>query len=61
MLKDCDAIDFCEILKLKMQEGMDTFIPKQSALWMTHRAFNAKNKKYFYLKKIKKASYMLII
>ena len=45
-----------------MQEGMDKFIPKinpkQSAgyvtnkpLSMTHRAFKAKNKKYFYWKK----------
>ena len=68
VLKDCDAIDFWEILKSKMQEGMDTFISKQSAgyvtikpLWMIHRAFSATNKKYFYWKKIKKASYMLII
>ena len=37
---------------------MDKFIPKQSAgyfinepLWMTHRAFKAKNKKYFYWEK----------
>ena len=41
-----------------MQEGMDKFIPKQSAsyvtnkpLWMTQRAFKAKNNKYFYWKK----------
>ena len=51
-----------------MQEGMDKFIPKQSAvyvtntpLWMTHRAFKAKNKKYYYWKNIKKVSYMLIM
>ena len=42
---------------------MDKFIPKQSAgyvtnkpLWMTHRAFKAKNKKYFYWKKISRKS-----
>ena len=43
-----------------MQEGMDIFNPKfnpkQSAgyvinksLWMTHKAFKAKNNKYFWL------------
>ena len=44
-----------------MQEGMDKFIHKQSAgyftnkpLWMTHRAFKAKNKKYIYWKHFKK-------
>ena len=44
-----------DIFKSKMQEGMDKFIPKQSAdyvtnkpLWMTHRAFKAKNNKYLY-------------
>ena len=47
---------------------MDKFIHKQSAgytinkpLWMTYRAFMAKNKKYFYYKNFKKASYMLIM
>ena len=51
---------------------MDKFIPKinlkQSAgyvtnkpLWMTHRAFKAKNKKYFYWNNFRKASYMLIM
>ena len=41
-----------------MQEGMDKFIPKQSAgyvinkpLWMSYRAFKAKNMKYFYWNK----------
>ena len=49
-----------------MQEGMDKFIcifiPKQSAgyvnnkpLWMTHRAFKAKNNKYFYWKKFQES------
>ena len=53
-----------------MQEGMNKFIPKlnykQSAdyvinkpLWMTHRAFKAKNKKYFYWKKFQES--MLIM
>ena len=58
LLKDCDANKSWEIFKSKMQEGMDKFIPKQSVgygtnkpLWMTHRAFKAKNKKYFYWKK----------
>ena len=43
---------------IKDEEGMNKFIPKQSAgyvtnkpLSMTHRAFKAKNKKYFYWKK----------
>ena len=68
LLKDCDAIQSGEIFKSKMQEGMDKFITKQSAgyvinkpLCMTHRAFKAKNKKYFYWKNIKKVSYMLIM
>ena len=41
---------------------MDKFIPKQSAgyvtnklLWMAHRAFKAKNKKYLYLKKFEES------
>ena len=45
-----------------MQEGMDKFIPKQSAgyvtnkrLWITHRAFKAKSKKYFYWKKFQES------
>ena len=59
LLKDCDAMESWEIVKSKMLEGMYKFIPKinpkQSAgyvtnkpLWMTHRAFKAKNNKYFY-------------
>ena len=51
-----------------MQEGMDKFIPKQSAgyvtnkpLWMAYRAFKAKNKKYLYWKQFQEASYMLIM
>ena len=50
------------MFKSKMQESMDTFIPKQSAgdvtnkpLWMTHRAFKAKNKKYFYWNKFQES------
>ena len=41
---------------------MDKFIPKQSAgcvskrlLWMSYKALNAKNKKYFYWKKFKES------
>ena len=49
-----------------MQEGMDKFIPKfnpkqstgyvtNKPLWMTYRAFKAKNKKYFYRKKFQES------
>ena len=66
LLKDCGAIESWEIFKSKMHEGMDKFIPKinpkQSAgyvtnkpLWITHRAFKAKNKKYFYWKKLQES------
>ena len=68
LLKDCDVIESWEIFKSKMQEDMDKFIPKQSAgyvtnkpLWMTRRAFKAKNNKYFYWRIFRKASYMLIM
>ena len=54
LLKDCDAIELLQILKSKMQVGVDKFIPKQSTgyvinklLWMSYRAFKAKNKKSF--------------
>ena len=62
LLKDCDAIELWEIFKPKMQEGIEKFIPKQSAgyvtnkpLWMSYRAFNAKNKKYFYWNKFQES------
>ena len=64
LLKDCDAIESWKIFKSKMQEGkfIPKINPKQSAgyvtkksLWMTHRAFKAKNKKYFYWKKIQES------
>ena len=58
LLKDCDAIELWEIFKPKMQEGMDKFIPKQSAGYITNkplRTFKAKNKKYFYWKKFQES------
>ena len=62
LLNDCDAIESWKMFKLKMPEGMDKLIPKQSAgyvinkpLWMTHRAFKAKNKKYLYWKIIQES------
>ena len=68
LLKDFDVIESWEIFKSKMQEGMNKFIPKQSAgyatnkpLWMSYRAFKANNKKYFYWTNFKKASCMLIM
>ena len=60
LLKDCDAIESWEILK--MQKCMEKFIPIQSAcyvtnkpLWMTYRAFKAKYKKYLYWKTFKES------
>ena len=37
LIKDCDAIEFWEIFKSKMQEGMDKFIPKQWAGYVTNK------------------------
>ena len=70
LLKDCDAIESWEIFKSKMQEGMDKVIPKfnpkqstgyitNKPLWMKHRAFKAKNKKYFYWKKIQESKLVI--
>ena len=62
LLKDCDAIESWDIFKSKMQESMNKFIIKQSAgyvtnkpLRMSYRAFNTKNKKYSYWKKIQES------
>ena len=68
MLKDWDTIESWEIFKSKMQEGMNKFISKQLAgyvtnkpLWMSYRALKDKNKKYFFWKNVYKSSIKVTI